>query len=148
MTYIPSDDGRWVSEHYERLARVVSEYDPQFQLRWIPPERRSSPEDTKKCYVVWDIITNTPVLFAGDLDTPEQILGRLFDSDNKHGDVLKRIDNHNAAVKALKMKEQMDIDEERQEKVAWLIKNPSNYINMGKGRVVDDQLRTVRRGKG
>lgn len=145
--FIPTDDGRWVSEDYERLARVVQEYDPQFQLRWIPPEHRENPEDNKNCYVVWDIITNTPVFFASELDTPEQILARLFDSDNKHGDVLKRIEAHNNAVKVLRMKEQMDIAEERQEKVAWLMKTKKNYINLGNGRVVDDQLRPVRRRK-
>lgn len=147
MSFIPSDDGRWVSENYERLARVVQDYDQQFELRWIPPENRETPDDIKKCYVVWDIVANAPVLFAGELDTPEDILTRLFDSDNKHGNVLKRLDAHNAAVQAMRMKEQLDLAEERQDYVAWLMKTKQNYINMGGGRVVDDQLRTVRRGK-
>lgn len=145
--FVPTDDGRWVSENYERLARVVQDYDPQFELRWIPPEHRETPDDISKCYVIWDIISNAPVLFAGELDTPEQILGRLFDSDNKHGNVLERIDAHNNAIKALRMKEQMDVAEERQDKISWLIGTKKNYINMGNGRVVDDQLRPLRRGK-
>lgn len=144
MTFIPTDDGRWVSETYERLARVVQDYDPQFQLRWIPPEHRTTPDDVKKCYVVWDIITNSPVLFAGELDTPEQILERLFDSDNAKGDVLKRIEAHNAAIEAMKMKEKMDLAEERQDKIAFLMGTNKNYINMGNGRVVDDHLRPIR----
>lgn len=147
MGFIPSDDGRWVSEHYERLARVVQDYDPQFELRWIPPEHRETPEETKNCYVVWDIVANAPVLFASELDSPVEVLTRLFDSDNKHGNVLERLDTHNAAVEALKMKEQLDIAEERQEYISWLIETKKNYINMGKGRVVDDQLRTIRRGR-
>ena len=146
MSFVPTDDGRWVSEQYERLARVVQDYDPQFELRWIPPEHRATPDDIKKCYVVWDIVANAPVLFAGELDTPEDILTRLFDSDNKHGNVLERLDKHNKAVELMKMKEKMDLAEERQEYVAWLMQTQKNYINMGKGRVVDDQLRTVRRG--
>lgn len=147
MSFIPSDDGRWVSEHYERLARVVQDYDPQFELRWIPPEHRETPEETKNCYVIWDIVANAPVLFASELDSPVEVLTRLFDSDNKHGNVLERLDKHNKAVEAMRMKEQMDLAEERQEYVSWLMQTKQNYINMGKGRVVDDQLRTVRRGK-
>lgn len=147
MSFIPTDDGRWVSEHYERLARVVQDYDPQFELRWIPPEHRETPEDIKNCYVVWDIVVNAPVLFASELDTPEDILTRLFDSDNKHGNVLERLDAHNKAVEAMRLKEQLDLAEERQEYVAWLMKTNKNYINMGNGRIVDDQLRTVRRGR-
>jgi hypothetical protein len=148
MTYIPTDDGRWVSEHFERLARVIQDYDPQFALCWIPPEHRLTPDDRRNCYAVMDTITNTVVFHAGELDTPESILSRLFDSDNKHGNVLERIDAHNAAVKAMQMKEQMDKAEERQEIISWLIGTDKNFIDMGNGRVVDDQLRTVRRGHG
>lgn len=145
--FTPTDDGRWVSETYERLARVVQEYDPQFELRWIPPDQRETPSDVTKCYVIWDVAANAPVLFAGELDTPESILGRLFDSDNKHGNVLDRIEAHNAAIKALEMKAELDANEEKLEKIAWLIGTKKNYINMGNGRVVDDQLRPLRQGK-
>jgi hypothetical protein len=141
--HIPTETGVWVNEHFERLARVVQDYDPQFELRWIPPAARTDPEDRKKPYVIWDLFTNTPVLFASELDTPESILARLFDADNKQGDVLKRLDAHNAAVKAMKMKEEMDIAEERQEYAKFLIGTPKNYIQLGKGRKVDDQLRPI-----
>ncbi len=144
MSFVPTDDGRWVSEHYERLARVIQDYDPQFELRWIPPEHRTDPGDIQKCYVIWDVVSNSPVLYAGELSTPEEILTRLFDSDNKHGNVLERIDAHNAAIEAMRLKEQMDIAEEKQEYVNWLMKTPKNYINMGGGKVVDDQLRRIR----
>lgn len=143
-TFVPTDDGRWVSERFARLAEVVQDYDPQFELRWIPPEHRTDPNDHKRCFVIWDIVTNTPVLFAGELDTPESILGRLFDADNKHGNVLERIDAHNAAIEALRLKEEMDRREEMQDKVSWLIGTNKNYIKLGDGKVVDDQLRRIR----
>lgn len=146
MAYIPTDDGRWVDEKFARLAEVIQDYDPAFELRWIPPDRRSDPSDHTKCYVVVETGPSGefPVFFAGPMDTPEQILARLFDSDNKNGDVLKRIDAHNAAKEALKMKEEMDLAEERKEYISWLIGTQKNYINMGNGRVVDDQLRRIR----
>lgn len=142
--FVPTDDGRWVSEQYERLAQVVQDYDPQFELRWIPSEHRSEPEDRKNCYVIWDIIANAPVLFAGELDNPETILGKLFDADNKHGNVLDRVNAHNAAIEALKLREELDRRNEQMDKVAWLMETKKNFINMGNGRVVDDQLRRVR----
>lgn len=147
--YVPTDDGRWVDEKFARLAEVIQDYDPAFELRWIPPEHRSDPQDHKKCYAIVETNQNGEyvVMFAGPLDTPEEILGRLFDSDNKNGDVLKRMDAHNAAVEALRLKEQMDLAEERKDKVAFLMGTKKNYINMGGGRVVDDQLRTIRRGR-
>lgn len=147
MTFIPTDDGYWVSEQYERLARVVQDYDSQFALCWIPPDKRENPEDIKNCYAVVDVVTNSVVFFASELDTPETILTRLFMGDSKHGNVLERLDAHNAAIKALEMKEELDAAEERQDRVAWLIGTNKNFINMGHGRVLDDQLRVVRHGK-
>ena len=144
MSFVPTDDGRWVSEQYERLARVIQDYDPQFELRWIPPEHRETPEDIKNCYAVWDTVANVPVFYAGELSTPEEILTRLFNGDNSKGNVLQRIEAHNAAVRAMEMKEKMDRAEERQERIAWLIGTKKNYINLGNGRLVDDQLRPIR----
>lgn len=144
MAYIPTDTGRWVSEKYARLAEIVEDYDPQFELRFIPPEHRETLEDKKKCYVIWDLATNSPVLFASELDEPETILSRLFWSDNKQGNVLDRINAHNAAVEALRLKEEMDRRAEAREKIAWLVGTKKNYINMGNGRVLDDQLRRIR----
>lgn len=147
MAFIPTDDGRWVDEKFARLAEVIQDYDPCYELRWIPPENRTDPEDVKNCYAVVETSTagEFVVFHAGPLTTPEEILARLFEGDNKHGDVLKRIDAHNAAVEALRLKEQLEEAEERQEKVAWLMGTNKNYINMGGGRVVDDQLRPISR---
>lgn len=143
MNFIPTDDGRWVSEHYERLARVVYDYDPQFELRWIPPENRTSDEDRKKPYVVWDTVSNTPFFFASELDTPEDILTRLFNGDNKHGNVLDRLEARNAAVKVLEMKDELDKAEERMDYAAWLIGTKKNFIKLRSGKKVDDQLRPI-----
>jgi hypothetical protein len=140
---VPTDDGHWVSEQFERLARIVSDYDPQFELRWIPPENRTELEDKAKPYVVWDTVTNSPVFFASELDTPVDILTRLFEGDNSKHDVLKRIDAHNAAVEAMRLKEELDKREEQMEYAAWLIGTEKNYIQLGKGRKVDDQLRPL-----
>lgn len=141
--HIPTETGVWVNEHFERLARIIQDYDPQFELRWIPPEARTDPDDRKKPYVIWDLFTNNPVLFASELDTPEDILTRLFNSDNKYGNVLDRLDAHNAAVKAIKLKEQMDLSEERKDYISFLVKTKKNKIQLGKKQFVDDQLRPI-----
>lgn len=141
--YIPTDEGVWVDEKFERLARVVQDYSPQFELRWIPPEHQTTLQDKAKPYVIVDLVTNTPIMFAGPYDTPEKILEELFMGDNTKGDVLARLDAHNAAVQALEMKEKMDAAEERQEYIAWLAATKKNFITLKGGRKVDDQLRPI-----
>jgi hypothetical protein len=142
-SFVPSDDGRWVSEKFERLARVVQDYDPQFELRWIPPDQRETPDERSKPYVIWDTISNSAAFFASELDTPEDILTKLFEGDNTKHNVLERLDARNAAIKALEMKEQMDLAEERREYATWLMETNKNFINLGGGRKVDDQLRPL-----
>jgi hypothetical protein len=145
MGFVPTDDGRWVDENFARLAEVVQDYDPAFELRWIPPEHRSTPEDVKNCYAVVETTLDGEfvVFHAGPLATPEEILTRLFQGDNAKGNVLDRIDAHNAAVEALRMKEQIELSEERKEYVEWLIGTQKNYIKLSGGRIADDQLRII-----
>lgn len=141
--HIPTDDGQWVDENFERLARVIQDYDPQFELRWIPPGERDTNLERLNPYVVVDILTNSPVMFASGAETATGILARLFSMDNSKGDVVARLDAENAAVEAMDMKKKLDKAEERQEYMAFLIGTKKNYINLGGGRKVDDQLRPI-----
>lgn len=141
--YTPTDDGQWVDEQFERLARVVKDYDPGYALYWIPPAQRETLQEKQKPYVVVDERTGLPIMWASRTDTPDKILEELFLGDNSKGDVLARMEAHNAAIEALKMKEKMDLAEERQEYVSWLIGTKKNYITLPGGRKVDDQLRPI-----
>lgn len=141
--YTPTDDGQWVDEQFERLARVVKDYDPGYALYWIPPAQRETLQEKQKPYVVVDERTGSPIMWASRTDTPDKILEELFLGDNTKGDVLARMEAHNAAVEALAMKEKMDVAEERQEYIAWLIGTKKNYIMLPGGRKVDDQLRPI-----
>jgi hypothetical protein len=140
MVFIPVDDGRWVDENYERLARIVKDYDEMLELRWIPPENRT--RDDKKPYIVVDTRTNTPVIYASELDTPEEILAKIFDSDNKHGNVLDRIEARENAAKIFRLKEKQDILEEIEDKVKFLIDSPLNTLRMD-GKKFDHQRRVI-----
>lgn len=141
--YTPTDDGQWVDEQFERLARVVKDYDPGYALYWIPPAQRETLQEKQKPYVVVDERTGLPIMWASRTDTPDKILEELFLGDNSKGDVLARMEAHNAAVEALEMKAKMDLAEERQEYISWLIGTKKNYITLPGGRKVDDQLRPI-----
>jgi hypothetical protein len=147
MVHVPTNDGSWVNENFQRLAEVIRDYDPQFELRYIPPDKRSEPTDHSRAYCVFDLISQTPAFYAGHDATPETILTHLFDIDNKHGDVLARMEARNNATEALRLKEQMDIREEKKEYVQWLMKTRKNTINLkdrhGEKFKVDSQMRRI-----
>lgn len=140
--YIPSETGHWVSEDFERLASVIKDYDFNLELRWIPTDKRT--REDKKPYVIMDTLSNTPVLFASELDTPVDILERLFMADNGKGNVLSKIDARNNAQQAMNMKAQMDIYEELHDMAGFLMGNKSkHYVKMGNGVKLDDQRRRM-----
>lgn len=138
--YIPTDDGRWVSEEFERLARIIQDYDQDLELRWIPPEHRT--RDDKSPYCVFDTRVQQPVFFATELDTPESILARLFDSDNKQGNVLTRLEKQEAATKAMQLKAQADEWEDMHDQ-ANFFKNSHLHTLKFNGKKFDHERRLI-----
>lgn len=121
---IPTEDGRWVSEKHERIARIIQDYDPELHLAYIPPENREAND-------VPFAVIHTPhgkpsyVVFTAN-ECDERILERLWENDSTKGDPLARIDNHNAALKAIEIRKQMDEAEERQDLVSHIVRSPLN----------------------
>lgn len=121
---IPTDDGRWVSESHERIARIIQDYDPELHLAYIPPDKRE-PGDVPFAVIHQPASRPGYIVFTA-AECDERILERLWASDNKHGDVLSRLDAHNAALEAVKLKKQMDEAEERQDLVKHVVRSPKS----------------------
>lgn len=149
--FIPSNDGRWVDEKFSVLQDILNDFNTSknsdLELRWIPPENRSNQTEKANPYCIWDNRSQTVVFFASELDSPQQILGKLLDIDNTKGDVLKRLEAHNDALKLFAMKEQMEKMEEANDMAEFLIRSPLNFTKFRnyKGDLikVDDQRRRI-----
>lgn len=144
--YVPELD-RWISAEFSRLAEIIQDYNidgANLELRWIPPDQRT--EEDKKPYVVWDNNANVPVLFASELDTPIEILAKLFDIDNRNGDVLKRMHAHNAAQRAFQLKEEMDRMEQAHDFSAFVLANKKSVWKHD-GQKYDEEFRKLGTGK-
>lgn len=128
MVFIPADTGEWVDENYERLARIIQDYDHYLELRWIPPANRT--REDKKPYVVVDTRTNSAVLYASELDTPTDILVNLIDSDNARGSVINRLEASELATKLQEQKAWLDNLEEAKDRSNFLLNTPLHYAKM------------------
>lgn len=117
----------WISEEFERLARMVKDYDEFLEFQWIAPEDRVTVTDRAAPYRILDTRNNKVVMYATEVDTPTEILARLFEADNLTGDVLKKIDAHNAAVKAIQLKKELDEREAAMDFSAFVVGNRKNY---------------------
>lgn len=133
-------DGQWVSEKFERLASLLQDYDPNLELRWIPPANRT--REDKEPFVIFDLRSNTPVLFAKEQDEPHQILARLWGIDNKHTNVLDKIEIEERAKKALEMKAWMDAKEEAADLAYFFKQSPLHTIKHN-GKKFDHNRRRI-----
>jgi hypothetical protein len=145
--YVPTESGRWVDSNFAYLAEIIQEIYPFLVLAYIPPERLE-PDDTNQ-YCILDIRINKPIMFADRNAKPEEILERLFLSDQSRGNVQDRLDARNRAAEMLRLKGVMEQMEEANELATFLLKTKKNFIDFtnsqGDKVLLDDQLRTIRR---
>lgn len=139
---VPAVDGHWISENFARLSEIVKDYDHNLELRWIPPENRKTHRDRANPYVIWHIAENRPVRYISELEDPVIVLGALFASDMRRGNVLERIEAQETANEIMRLKEEMESQEEARDQVAWLAKTKKNFITHN-GIKHDDQYRKL-----
>ena len=146
---IPTEEGIFVSQKWMHLSEMLKDYNPQLELKWIPPNLRD-PEDRLRCYVITHRDINGKeyvVLYASELDLPEDIMGRVFANDMKHGDVQARMDARNTAAKLFEMKAKEEELAEKEELAAWLVQtkrtNPTFRDKDGELVKLDSQLNRV-----
>lgn len=147
MVHVPTDSGTWVDEKYERLAQVIQDFwgpnsasQTKLEFAWIPPEYRTT--DSKFPYAVIDVMTRDVLFYFSELDTPEDILSRVFLGDTSKHDVLKELDARADAQKALEMRKHLDAMGEAHEKAQFFVSSPLNYLKMD-GKKFDSDRRLI-----
>lgn len=132
----------WVSAEFQRLAEVINDYDHNLFLEMVPTEQQQHLIDKSKVFRIVDDRTKSIVMYADSLANPADILARLWSMDATRGNVLSRIDAKNAAVEALRLKEQLDAREAAKDFSAFVFKNTkSRWVHAG--RVRDDEFRDL-----
>lgn len=127
-----SEQGYFVSEKMMRLGEIIQDYDQNLFLEWIPTDKRVQ-TDNAAPYRVVHYPPNLPayvVLFAHESDNPEDILARIFASDNTRGNPIVTMDTRNAASEAFRLKKHAEELEEAADKFHFLL-SPSrskNYV--------------------
>lgn len=141
-----SEVDAWVSSEFERLAQVINDYDQYLFLEMIPVAHRESLIDKSQSFRIVDSRNNKIVLFASSLSNPTEILERLWSMDSGKGNVLARVDAHNAAVEALKLREQIDAREAQKDLAAFVIRGTKSVWKY-QGRKYDDEFRDLGTGR-
>jgi hypothetical protein len=121
---VPATDGSFISEKHARISELISEYDADLSLAWIPPARRE-PGD-KPFAVVCSPLGRPPyvVCYADDCD--ERLLARVYSMDGAKGNVGESIDANNKAVRDLQKKKYEDAMADQYEFAQSVLKSPKS----------------------
>lgn len=124
--FVPTSDGRWVSAEYARMAQIIADYDENLELAWIPPENRELNEEYPFAVVHTDPRTHERyvVLRIKETEFDHRILAKLWERDDRAGNVLDKLDAQDAALRAIEMAKQMEKDDEARDLAAWMIRAP------------------------
>lgn len=129
----------WVSQEFQNLADVLSDYDHNLALEMVPVAEWGNLVDKSQVFRVVDTLRNKIVLYADSLSSPQDILARLWSMDQTHNKVVANLEAQNAAAQALMMRKHMDEMAEQREFAFFIIKNQkSRWVH--EGRVRDEHF--------
>jgi hypothetical protein len=122
----------FVGQKWLDLSEILRDYNPQLELKWIPPDKRE-PEDRDKPYAVVhrDMFGKEYVVtYGSELENPEEVLTRVFYNDMKHGNVQDRLNARNTAHKAMELYRQAEEMEEAKDLSKFMMGSPKNWIKI------------------
>ena len=129
--------GEFVNSKHQRIAEIISDYDPCLSLMYIPPKDRLSTDEFT--YVVaYTAPGRQPeaVMWLNEDEIDERLLARLWLNDSRRNDPLEYLARLEDAKEALRLKEELEQREEARNQAAFMIRSPLHVIRMGNGRKV------------
>lgn len=144
-------ENHYSSEKWARFSEILGDFNPDLELRWIPPEHRTDPKDSLRPYAIVHSRAGQKeyvVMFATELDDPQEILARLFAGDvHRNKSFLEMLDAQNAAVEAFRLKEQMAQREVEADFAHFLMTNRSKWFIKTDHPVTGEKLRLDHNGR-
>lgn len=100
---VPHDDGSFVSAKVSRVVEAIRDYDPNLDVRWMPPSHRG-PDDNAFMIVhtMPDGSAHVVMYVKNEEDMDERVLGRIYAADKQGNAVMNEIDAMDRAAKELK----------------------------------------------
>lgn len=122
----PHSDGRWISERVSRIVEAINDYDPSIDVQWVPPDQRELGDPTFRLMETRPNGQRFIMFYVQDENAfDESVLARIFQSDaTKNKLTLSSIDANNDAIRAVKLKKQMEELEEAGDFLATALKSP------------------------
>ena len=127
----------FVNSKHQRIAEIITDYDPCLSLMYIPPKDRL-PTDEFTYVVAYTAPGRQPeaVMWLNEDEIDERLLARLWLNDSRRNDPLEYLARLEDAKEALRLKEDIERREEAMDRAAFMIRSPLHVLRMGNGRKV------------
>jgi hypothetical protein len=119
------DEQCFTSELHRRVAEIINDYDPTLFLAWVPPRLREMDEQFP--FAIIHQPAGQPQYVVRKLkesEVNEELLAWLWSNDTTKTNVLDRLEALDNARHALKLKEDIERDEELKEFATAVIGSP------------------------
>lgn len=136
-------DGRLVSAKHERLVLAIKDYEPELDVMWIPPEKRSEGEAAfaiihsapgNKPYILFYVLT--------DEEFDERVLQRIIYNDQRRSGEQQytELEAWEIAQKAVQKQEWLDRMEEANDIAAHILRTPLNTYKVNDNLVIKEGI--------
>jgi hypothetical protein len=129
--------GQFVSEKHARIAEIIQDYNPNLELKYLPAAVRTIADLGKEFCVIHrdpETFAEYVVMYVAEDDLDHRVIATLFDMDSSRTDIEARLTNLETAAELVRMKEKMDIEEERRDKITSILKSPLHTYTTEHGR--------------
>src|SRR5690349_11077360 len=135
-------DGRLVSARIERIVLAIKDYEPELEVTWIPPQKRSEGE------AAFAIIHNAPgnapyILFyiQTEEEFDERVLYRIIANDQRNGEhTYSELEAAEMTQKLVQEQEWLDRMEEANDIAAHILRTPLNTYKVNDNFIVKDGI--------
>lgn len=137
-----SDRKEFINSDHERLATILSDYNPNFALVYIPERDRVTPDDHEKPFAILDQSPGrAPYIIKyitpRELQNPEAIISWVFKNDMSKNDVWANFQAEERAREVWKKKAEWDEKEERLDFLSTVMASKRHTYRLGGGRKIE-----------
>lgn len=118
----------------ERIAEIIADYDPELELRWIPPQTRTAFDD--KPFSVWHVPADGRepymIMSIAQNEMDHRVIAALFKANLNENDVLGQLEADENAQRVMQAKDRLDAQQEQAEFAKWAIKSTKTVKHNGR----------------
>lgn len=121
------NSGDYYAVIHQQIAEEIHRLWPNLSLAWVPPKNRTSEDTYPFALIETDVFGKQHLVCNCTEEELPLLMERIWEMNKDQGDILKKIDNHNDAIKKQIATENQDAMTESHDKLFHLLNGKFTY---------------------